>query len=466
MQTSATIRSPELAGDVLQQALWGLVTTAPAADLQQAREWLPEIDALEMNRAWRSLWQERRTRIFGYGFFPMPNGPALLDYAFNESLRQPVAPPVPRPTLQFAYRDFGPPGVIKRREYLPELDIHMLEFENGVRVNLKRTTFEAATVRLQARFGHGMLGEPAGQPALGAMATATFLNGALGRHKPEELRRILSASAISLNFSSEEEAFAFNGQSPAAGVDQLLRLLGAFLTDPGWDPEAVALAAAHLGIYYGDLNCTPEGIISVNAFRTLAGGDARYSAPTQAQVKARTVDEMRHWLDPQLRSAPLELGLIGDFEIEPTIELLRQTLGALPARGPGRGKSPAAAFSSKSAAHQYGFQGEANRAGIEVVWPLANCDDIKVSRRSEVLCSVLGERLRLKVRQDLGAVYTPSVSFWKSEATHDSGYVITYITVKPGDVPRLLQADDRARRHPRPEGRHGGGVCPGPRTDR
>jgi zinc protease len=439
VKTSGTRRSSDLAGGVMQQILWGAVADGPEDVLRLAREWLPQIDAVEMNRAWRGLWQQRRARIFAYGFFPARDGSAMLDYAFNESLRQTIAPPAARTVPPFAYTDFGPPGKIKRREYMPDLDIHLLEFENGVRANLKRTTFEAATVHLKARLGRGLLSEPSGQHGLGAMASGTFLNGALGRHPPEELRRILAASGLSLNFSSTENAFIFDGNATSASLEQLLRVVGAYLTDPGWNPQAVALASAQLSTYFADLKYTPEGVIGLNAFRLLSADDPRYVFPTADQVKARTVEELRHWLDPQLRSAPLEIGLVGDLDPEQTADLLARTLGALPARGSEAETFRPVTLMKKSSPHQFSFPGESNRAGIEVMWPVDHYADIRVSRQVELLRSVLSERLRRKVREDLGAAYTPEVTSWKSEANPEDGYLMVYITVKPGDVPRLAR---------------------------
>lgn len=439
VKTSSTSKSPDLAGNVMQQILWGFVSTSPEDQLRLTREWLPQIDALEINRAWRSLWQAQRALMFAYGFFPAPDGPALLDDAFTESQRRPITPPTVKREPSFAYTDFGPPGKIARREYVPELDMHLVEFENGVRANLKRTTFAAATVHLNAHLGRGMLTEPAGQPGLGALATGTFLNGALGRHQPEELRRIMAASVLSMSFSSQENCFAFNGETTTASLEKLLCLMGAYLVDPGWNQEAIAMASTQMSNYYHDLNYTPEGVIGLNVFRTLSDNDARYSIPTADQVKTRTVDELKQWLTPQLRSAPLEIGLVGDFDPEQAVDLLSRTLGALPTRVSTAEEVRPVTLAKRGTPHQYSFQGEANRAGIEAVWPLDNSASIRVTRQAEMLCAVFGERLRQRVREDLGAAYAPAVSFWKSEASPQSGYVTAYLTVKPNEVQRLTK---------------------------
>ncbi|MBI2814334.1 MAG: insulinase family protein [Opitutae bacterium] len=436
---AATEKSSGLAGNAMQAALWDFVLTAPDLNLRQTREWLPQIDALEINRAWRSLWQEGRAGIFGFGYFPLLNADAIVSNAFQESLARPVAPPEPKKAVPFAYTDFGPPGQIRRREHLPELDVELIEFANGVRVNLKRTTFEAATVHLTARLGRGQSTEPADRPGLAPLASSALLNGALGQHPPEELRSILSASNLSLNFGCLETFFSFHGQAASTTLDRLLQVLGAFLTDPAWDAEGVTLARTQLATYCHDLDFTPEGIITQNAFRLLTGGDTRYASPTADQVKARTMEDLQGWLGPALRAAPLEIGLVGDFALEPTVELLARTVGALPARNPADATERPVVFARSQAEHTFRFRGEPQRAGIEVVWPVEHYDDIRVSRRVEVLSAILAGRLRRKIREDLGATYAPSVTEWKSEADPGSGYLIAYLTVKPEMVRRVTK---------------------------
>lgn len=439
LKTSATELSTSLAGHVVQQALWGFVSSSPADDLKRTRDWLQEITALEISHAWRDLWQAGRAQIFAHGFFPVPNGHALIADTFQQSLREPIEAPTPKRELTFAYTEFGSPGKIKRREYLADLDLHLLEFENGVRANLKRTNFEAATVHLTANFGNGMLAEPGDQPGLGALVSGSFLNGALGQHNPEQLRRILSASAIALTFNCNESEFAFSGHATPTSLDLLLRVVCAYATDPAWNEASAGLAKAQLSSYAHDLNFTPEGRITQRVFRFLANDDQRYAPPTALQVADRTVEEMKHWMDKPLRSAPIEVGLVGDFDPETAIEILSRTLGALPARAASQTSVPPIKMTKTASTHRFTYRGEANRDVVEVVWPMNNCDQVTISRQTEVLGAILENRLRQKIREDLGATYALSVSYWKSEASPRDGYLIAYLSAQPGQANRLAK---------------------------
>jgi len=439
VKTQGTISSSVLASTVLQQAVWRSVATSPETELKLGKDWLEQIDALEMNREWRSLWQQRRAQIIGYGYFPVPGGNVLLSKAFAESGKQPIKPPDKNKELVFAYTDFGAVGKIVRRDYLPELDAHLIEFENGVRANLKRTTFESSTVYFSARFGRGMQTQPSGKIGLGAMVSGSLLNGGLGRHSPEELRRIVSASSLMMDFRCEEECFLINGRAAADSLDRLLGVASAYLFDPGWNRESFALAATQLGTYFNDLTCTPEGVIGANWLAVLSGADPRYVSPSLADVRSRTVEEARQWLDPLLRSAPLGVGLVGDFEVEQAVGILARTVGALPARESEEEKAPPVRFLKQAPDHLLRFAGETNRAAIEVIWPVDNCQDLRFSRQMEFVQAIFADQLIAKVREDLGAAYTPTVGFWKSEASPNDGYLSAYVTIKPGQEKRIAR---------------------------
>ncbi|HTO02209.1 MAG TPA: insulinase family protein, partial [Opitutus sp.] len=88
---------------------------------------------------------------------------------------------------------------------------------------------------------------------------------------------------------------------------------------------------------------------------------------------------------------------------------------------------------------RFNFQGEAKRTGLQILWPLEGCSDARRSRQAEVMNSILNSRLYEKVREDLGAAYSPSVTFWKSDVDPNDGYLIAYISVKPRQAKRITE---------------------------
>ena len=456
VKASATAHSDELAGWVMQEALWHQVSLAPTDALALARTTLSDLDAVEINRAWRSYWEKHRAQIFGYGFFPLANGTDLIADAYGRSSREKLFAPTPPPSGTFAYTDFGPLGRLVRRRHEAAADMYLLEFANGIRVNLKHTEFEANTVYLGGRLGTGLLSEPTQSPGLGALASMSLLDGGLGRHPPEQLSHLLSAEPITLQFQAREADFLFNGSAASQRLELLLQLFCAYVTDAAWDPKAFEGANTKLLAHHADLSRTTEGALGLHAFRIATNDDRRYAAVAEADLARLSLSDVKAWLNPQLQQGPLEIGLVGDFPVEETIALLARTVGALPARTGFAPPEFPVRFSKVPGEHAVPVEYPSGRAALEVLWPADMGQDVHRSRRLEVLGALLHNRLNTRVREDLGAAYAPAASYWKSETPAEEGYLTAFLTTEPKVMTKVTKlvweaADDFARHGASPE---------------
>ena len=90
---------------------------------------------------------------------------------------------------------------------------------------------------------------------------------------------------------------------------------------------------------------------------------------------------------------------------------------------------------------EFRFDSKTPCAVSMVCWPTPGARNQNVARRLNVLKAVLDDRLRIKVRQELGATYTPQVVLYSSDAYPDYGYLAAVMTVDPkrvGDIGPLV----------------------------
>src|SRR5690606_18312121 len=113
------------------------------------------------------------------------------------------------------------------RTEVADLGITLVSFKNGVRLNLKRTDFEAGAIALRARVGAGQLTEPKDQPGLAFFAGAAFTAGGLGQHSADELRRILAGRNVGVSLQVGDDALVFGGETTPADLELQLQLLTA-----------------------------------------------------------------------------------------------------------------------------------------------------------------------------------------------------------------------------------------------
>src|SRR5262249_9168732 len=102
--------------------------------------------------------------------------------AYKSSQGVAVTAPVVEKEIPWAYTNFGTPGEVTERKHVDDLGIDLITFSNGVRLNIKKTDFEAGRISLNARIPGGVVTEPMGKRGLAALAGATFDTGGLGKH--------------------------------------------------------------------------------------------------------------------------------------------------------------------------------------------------------------------------------------------------------------------------------------------
>jgi zinc protease len=245
------------------------------------------------------------------------------------------------------------------------------------------------------------------QPGLWAYADGTFVRGALGKHSQDDLRRILAGKTVGINFSTGPDAFLFT--SGATTPDSLLvelQLLAASITDPGFRPEAGRFAAQYLEAAYNQLERTPQGALSLEVPTLLANGDTRFGLPPRAVEMTRTLDEEKAWLVPQFANGPIEISI--DYAEERKVQF------------------PAQVFSK-----EYTIKSEIPKALVALYWPTTDARDVSRARRLQMLTRVFDDRLRIKIREQLGDAYYVSTLDSQDETFPGYGRIEVMTTVAP-----------------------------------
>jgi len=444
---AGTRKSRELSDEVVGSLDDRRVFTSPADDLAQARPVLAALTAEQCAETFRAAWSQGGRRLFMSGSLDIPDADAALAAAYQKSAATPVAAPGAQGAEAFAYASTGTPGQVVERVEHPELGITQLRFANNVRVNLKRTDFEADKVRVLVQFGGGSLDIPAQQPALGLVAGAVFTEGGLGRHSAEDLERLLAGKTVAADFEVDTNFFDLGGVTNARDLRLDLELLRAYITDPGYRPEALAEARRQFPALYNNLQENVEAVLGNNVERFISGGDFRFGFPEQAQAEAVTLDDVRAWLAPILQNSYVEISLVGDFDPAAAEAALAATFGTLPARAEKRADYAAALTARFPAAAEgtvqtFTAQTVIPKAVATVYWPTCDMSDIGRVRQLSVLAEVVSDRLRVQLRQELGQAYSPFARNISSEVYPNYGYSLALCIADPAKAASLA---DRMR---------------------
>jgi zinc protease len=437
MRTAETRRSPGLASQLVGTIADNQVFTHPRDDQALIMGFIGTISLEIINARFKEIWAGDPL-LYTSGNLKIENVEDSLLGVWKASRDIPVEAKRQEALGTFAYTQFGNPGTVKSRQQVDDLGFTMIEFENGVKASLKVTDYNKDTFGIMVNFGNGRLSMPKNKPGLHIYSESAFPLGGLGAHTLTEIDRLFTGTSVSsgsVGFSIGDDRFWLSGGATNNDADNLLNLMTAFLTDPGYRPEAATLLARNLDRWYQQMAVSPRGAWSLDIVRQIHNGDTRFGVPSRAEFDQLTLDDMKNWISPAFKNAPLEVSVVGDFDMETMITTLGRTLGSLK-RDAVAAPVPSSALkvifpTTTKGPSLFTHKGEDNQTQINVLWPTTDSLDIRQSRTLSLAREVLTSQLDKILREQEAVTYTPSVSSNQSRVFKDYGYFNASVTTTP-----------------------------------
>lgn len=434
----STRQSRNLADQIASRLGSRRVFTSPADDLPRVVAALDSIGAASCQARLAGLWESaNETLALVSGNAVLDNPSASIAAAFEESRLVAVAPPAEADVAAFAYSNLPAAGRIASREEVEDLAVTRIRFDNEVRANLKPTDFEAESIHVKIRFGSGLITQPT--PGLGFFLGSTFAKGGLEAHSDDELKGLFAGRSVSVNFDVADDAFTLSGWTTPEALEDQLVLMRAYVTNPGFREESALEFRRGLDYLYQQLERTPGGFSQYEIPRFLHSGDSRFGFPPRPDLEALSLSQAREWIQPALEQGYLEISLVGDFDREVAAALLARTFGNLPAREAEKPRLEAERLVSfpEGQKREFTFPSEIPKAMVTVHWPTTDIFDIERTRRLGMLSAILDDRLRIKVREELGDAYSPFAHNLPSDTWKDYGYLFASVTVDPAQAGKV-----------------------------
>jgi len=350
-----------------------------------------------------------------------------------------VDPPEKKAEVSFAYTEFGDPGTVTSRREIKDLGITQLILSNNVRINLKTTDFQKNSISVHGRFGNGKLTQPVDKPSLDMFSTVLLNAGGLGKHSSDDLKRISAGRNVSASLGVDEDAFTVDGRTTQEDLEMQLQLVCARITDPGYREEATRQFRKMLPMMSSQLKFTISGAMA-EMQEWSRGGDGRFAKPDAEVLAKYTASDVKEWVNEEFEKAYLEISLVGDFDAEKAIPLLLKTVGALPDRSstkPALSKEREIQTPSLPTTKKFTYTSKIPQAASVVGWKIPPVrEDIGELRRLNVLATILDDRLRTKLREELGATYSPQAHA-SASMVFDYGNLMAMSIGAPEDVEKV-----------------------------
>mgnify|MGYP001557269184 CR=1 FL=1 len=331
------------------------------------------------------------------------------------------------------------PGKVVSRAPTGVLDVELVTFSNGVKLSLFASDAETGKVRVNVRFGHGLLDLAPDQAAPTWAANYVLAANGIGKLGQRELDELTNGRRLGFDFGIDENAFEMSAVSRPADYKDQLRLFATKLYAPGWAPEPIERATAGLLAAWDAGATAPNAVLGRDLGWLLRDKDMRFRTPDKAEIAALTPQKFRAFWEPVLASGPIEVQIFGDVKADEAIAAVAATFGALPQRKERPVASPNRAI--RFPAHNetplvLRHRGDGDQAAAVIAWPTGvGIAGTREARQLEVLAQIISDRLFEKLRVTDHAAYSPGAqSDWPLAFDQGQGYMMVTSQLKPDRV--------------------------------
>ncbi|MFO7962751.1 MAG: insulinase family protein [Desulfobacterales bacterium] len=437
VKTADTRDSRNLARQILSSINQNRVMMSPLQMKQRFASVIASISREDLKESFCKTWQDDHRLILVTGNAEVaasstsPEDRILEIY--KRSLSMSVSPPTEKKAVSFPYLELPEKrGKIARRSTVTDLDIVQIDYENGVRLNLKKTDFKAGEVEIAMSFGRGACSQPLDKSGLYQLARDVVNESGLGSLTRDDLNRALAGKKTFAYFEIQEDRFRFRAKTIPEEIDLACQLLYTHLVDPGFRKEAFSLVGKRFDQTYQSLNHSIEGAMKLHGKRFFAGGDTRFGLPTRDRFNRLSLEDVISWLSPSFISSPVEISVVGDFDTADVVNSVSKSLGALDnrsaAKADDRMSSPVFPEGNEL---KLRIESKVPKGLVVVAYATDDIWDIHLTRRLSVLSQVLSERLRKQIREKIGASYSPYAYHHPSRAYQDYGALYAHIETDP-----------------------------------
>ena len=395
-------------------------------------------------------------------FLTLPIAEPNAETALLAALDAPVTPMAPgaaaKPVDFGRVPTLGPPGTIVARRALQGLPVEYVTFANGVNLVLFKQPEQVGKVFVNVEFGRGYRALPSDRASLAWAAGPALIASGIGDLGQEEIDRLTSARRLNMSFDIEDDAFILRSATRASDLSDQLKLLAAKLERPGWDPAPVNRTRAAIALGIAGSGTSPQSVLGRDLQQILHGGDRRWATPTQADADNLTSQTFRKFWEPLLKTGPVEVFLIGDFNVDQAIAATAATFGAMaPRAADGHATRDPKPFRGNRKPIVRTHRGSTEQAAAVLSWPTGGgLKDIFESRKLDILADIFGDRLFDQLREAEGASYTPSVSSSWPTGMKSGGSFSVVAQLRPDRVDTFFRiarsvADDFAHKPVTPD---------------
>lgn len=446
VKEASTRESTNIAKEIINSINRKKTFLSPQQEKDALKTFVENLTVEDVNRAFVENWsaQHRLIELTGNAMIKQDKTTpeALILNSYHQSQKTKVAQVENNDDVIFPYLpEPTDTGTIVNDKENSSVGIRVVDFQNGVRLNIKKTDFKKGELVYRLDFGSGKKAEPWKKPGLAILTQGVINESGVGKLTRDELETSLAGKNISFSFNADSDSFVYSGSCAQNEITLLFQLLYTLIMDPGFDEEAFVLFKNRYRQMFQQMLSTPDGMMQFKGEAFLAGGDTRFGMPTLEQMESLNMKDIKKWISPFFRQTDMEISVVGDMDVQEVISSVSKYFGAIKLKSPSvvavRDKRNRLLF-PEGGKIELPVDSKIDKALVVMAFPTDDFWKIKQTRRLNILSKIISERLRKTIREELGATYSPYAYNDSSQSYEGYGVMRAVINVAPDKVDDMI----------------------------
>ncbi len=332
------------------------------------------------------------------------------------------------------------PAAVADRRTIPELDVTVVRFANGIEGWFKSTDFKNDQVLFSMIASGGASLAPPAQYPEATLAPALVELSGIGGHSAVDLQKLLAGKIASASPFVSPSSHGISGSSTPANLETALQLLNLSFTAPGDDQQAFALIRKQLEASYANRDNNPGLLFREKVAQVNTSNHFTSRPLTLERIGTLDRSAMASFYKQRFaNAADFTFFMVGAFKVDDAIPLAARYVGSLPTTGKASSRFADLGVKFPAATERASIEkGREPRAQTVVSFfadpPIEENEQTRVAAATDVLEIALRDILR----EALGETYNVSAGLAQALPQRGGGHVTVSFAGAPDNIPKMI----------------------------
>ncbi|MEZ6242926.1 MAG: insulinase family protein [Phycisphaerales bacterium] len=421
----------------------GSTPISGAESLELTRKYAPTITLEEVNKVFLSMFDDQKVTIVAElpSSGDVPTEDELLALGREDLAVTPEAEgDVERPTELLSELPAG--GSVVESMTHESSGVTSAWLGNNVRVHHRFMDIQKDQVSVTITLAGGGIEETASNRGVSDAAALAWNRPAAEGLTSTNIRDIMTGKKVGVGGGAGEDAFTLSVSGSPAELEEGMQLAYLLLTHPVIEQSAFDQWQQQQILQIQQSKMLPQGqFMDAMAEAMLPDSEARLRPLTVEQVQGVTREQAQAWLDDQIRSAPIEVSVVGDIDEEAAMALVTRYIGSLPPR---ERISESTLESERDIQRPEGAREVVKLVETQTPFAIAlagsfgtSMDNVHDRRALNVAAQILTTRLIERVREEEAQVYSIQAISQPGTEYPNLGIFVAFSQTGPENGPRL-----------------------------